>query len=63
MAAGTAGNPVDGIILPHQIRTISASRLQRVYGRLSDPSLRREVAEKVLGHPEVLDLREVKEEP
>lgn len=63
LPAAAAGNPVDSIILPHQIRTISAGRLQRVYGRLSDPSLRREVAEKVLRHLEFIDLREVEEEP
>ncbi|MFQ5899822.1 MAG: type II toxin-antitoxin system PemK/MazF family toxin, partial [Candidatus Methylomirabilia bacterium] len=63
LPAGAAGNPVDSIVLPHQIRTISGGRLQRVYGRLSDPSLRREVAQKVLQHLEFLDLREVEEEP
>ena len=63
LPAGAAGNPLDSIIPPHQIRTISAGRLQRVYGRLGDPSLRREVAEKVLRHLEFLDPREVEEEP
>jgi mRNA interferase MazF len=63
LPVGAAGNPLDSIILPHQIRTISAGRLQRVYGRLGDPSLRREVAEKVLRHLEFLDPREVEEEP
>lgn len=63
LPAGAAGNPVDSIILPHQIRTISAGRLQRVFGRLSDLSVRREVAEKVLRHLEFFDLRELDEEP
>ncbi len=63
LPAGSAGNPVDSIILPHHIRTISAARLHRLYGRLSDPALRREVADKVLRHLEFLDLREVEEEP
>src|SRR3989337_2658076 len=28
LPAGAAGNPVDSIVLPHQIRTISAGRLR-----------------------------------
>lgn len=63
LPAGVAGNPVDSIILPHQIRTISAHRVQKVYGRLSDPVLRRQVAERVLRHLDFADLREVDEEP
>ena len=63
LPAGSAGNPVDSIILPHHIRTISAARLHRLYGRLSDPAQRREVAEKLLGHLDFLDLREIEEEP
>ena len=63
LPAGAAGNPIDSIILPHQIRTISAGRLERLHGRLSDPALRREVAEKTLRHLEFLDLLEVEEEP
>ncbi len=63
LPAGAAGNPVDSIILPHQIRTISAGRLRQRYGQLNDTSLRREVAEKVLGHLGFSDLREVEEEP
>ena len=63
LPAGAAGNPVDSIVLPHQIRTISAGRLRQRYGRLSDTALRRDVAEKVLGHLGLSDLREVEEEP
>lgn len=63
LPVGAAGNPSDSIILPHQIRTISAGRLERLHGRLSDPALRREVAEKILRHLEFLDLLEVEEEP
>lgn len=63
LPAGAAGNPADSIVLPHQIRTISAGRLHRLYGRVTDPSLRREVAEKMLRHLEFLDLLEVEQEP
>lgn len=63
LPAGVAGNPVDSILLPHQIRTIAAHRTRRLYGRLTDPQLRKEVAEKVLRHLEFLDLQEVEEEP
>ena len=62
LPAGAAGNPVDSIILPHQIRTISAGRLRQRYGQLNDTALRREVAERVLGHLGFSDLREVEEE-
>lgn len=60
---GSAGNPTDSIALPHQIRTISATRVQRLYGRLTDPVLRREIAEKILRHLDFLDLHDVEEEP
>lgn len=63
LPAGAAGKPTDSIVLPHKIRTISAGRLQQLYGRLTDPALRREVAEKVLRHLELLDLFEVEQEP
>ena len=47
--------------MAHQIRTISAGRLGQRYGQLNDTALRREVAEKVLGHLGFSDLREVEE--
>jgi len=46
LPAGAAGNPVDSIILPHQIRTISAGRLRQRYGQLNDTALRRESPKK-----------------
>jgi hypothetical protein len=55
--------PLDSIVLPHHIRTVSATRLHPLFGRLSDSALRREIAEKVLRHLEFSDLREVEEEP
>ncbi len=63
LPGGSAGNPVDSIVLPHHIRTIAATRLYRLFGRLGDAALRREIAEKVLRHLEFSDLREVEEEP
>jgi mRNA interferase MazF len=48
--AASSGLTVDSILLPHQIRTISAQRLQSSYGRILDPALRKAVAQKVLGH-------------
>lgn len=63
LPAGGAGNPVDSIILPHQVRTISAQRVHRLFGRLTDTGLRREVAEKLLEHFGLGDLRDVEEEP
>jgi len=46
LPAGAAGNPADSIILPHQIRTISAGRLRQRYGQLNDTALRRESPKK-----------------
>lgn len=63
LAAGAAGNPVDSIVLPHQIRTISAGRIHRLFGRLTDPALRHEVGTKLLEHLGLVDLRQVEEEP
>lgn len=63
LPAGAAGNPLDSILLPHQIRTIAAHRIHRLCGRLTDRQLRHEVAEKVLRHVEFLDLLGLDEEP
>lgn len=63
LPAGAAGNALDSILLPHQIRTISAARVRRLLGRMTDPLLRREVAEKLLQHVGMVDLRDVEEEP
>jgi mRNA interferase MazF len=38
--AGAAGQPVDSVVLGHQVRTISRRRLGERYGQLTDPSLR-----------------------
>lgn len=62
LPAGAAGNPLDSILLPHQIRTIATHRIRRLCGRLTDRELRHEVAEKVLRHLEFLDLLGLDEE-
>jgi len=56
--AESCGLPSDSIALPHQIRTIAASRLQSpAYGRISQATLRRAIADKVLSHCGFSDLR------
>ncbi len=63
LPAGTAGNPLDSIIMPQQIRTTSALRVRRLFGRLIDSGLRREVASKVLLHLGFESLDYLAEEP
>jgi mRNA interferase MazF len=43
LAEGKAGQPLDSIIMAHQIRTISKQRLGRLLGYLDDARLRHEV--------------------
>lgn len=50
LPANTAGNELDSIIMPQQIRTISKSRLLDPLGVLTDPSLRTEVEDGMLDH-------------
>lgn len=45
-----AGQPLDSIVLAHQIRTISKERLGRVYGRREDPALQRAVHTAIRQH-------------
>ncbi|MDP2917416.1 MAG: type II toxin-antitoxin system PemK/MazF family toxin [Dehalococcoidia bacterium] len=40
---GKAGQPLDSIIMAHQIRTISKQRLGRLLGYIDDPQIRHEV--------------------
>jgi len=47
---GKAGQPMDSIIMAHQIRTISKQRLQRLIGHLEDPKLRDEVCIAIREH-------------
>ena len=47
---GKAGQPLDSIIMAHQVRTISKQRLGSLLGHLEDPQLRHEVREAVKEH-------------
>lgn len=50
LPAGVAGNQLDSIIMPQQIRTISRARLLKRIGRLENLDLRTEVEDRVLDH-------------
>lgn len=63
LPAAGAGNPLDSIIMPQQIRTVSAMRIRRLIGRLTDPALRRDVASKVLLHLGFESLDDLADEP
>lgn len=57
LPADACGLPHDSIVLPHQIRTVAANRLQApAYGRISQAMLRRAIADKVLNHCGFSDL-------
>jgi mRNA interferase MazF len=47
---GKAGQPLESIIMAHQIRTISKQRLGKLWGYLDDPQLRHEVREAIKEH-------------
>jgi mRNA interferase MazF len=40
LPAGAAGQPADSIVMAHQVRTISTTRLGEPYGELTDSGLR-----------------------
>lgn len=50
---GKAGQPLDSIIMAHQIRTISKQRLRRSLGHLEDVSLRLAVQDALREHLEL----------
>ncbi len=50
LPANTAGNDLDSVIMPQQIRTISKSRLLAPIGVLTDATLRTEVEDRILDH-------------
>lgn len=50
MPAKIAGNDLDSIVMPQQIRTISKMRLLDLLGSLTDPDLRREIEDRILDH-------------
>src|SRR4030042_572921 len=50
LPAGTAGQPLDSIVMAHQIRTISKQRLGRRIGYLDDAKLMDEIRRAVKEH-------------
>lgn len=50
VARGIAGLTKDSIVMAHQIRTISRSRLRKRLGTLEDPELRRAVRGAIAEH-------------
>lgn len=50
LPAGKAGQPLESIIMAHQIRTISKQRLGKVLGYLDDTQLQREVYQAIKEH-------------
>ena len=50
LPAGAAGNEVESIVMPHQIRTVSHDRMLRRIGRLIAPNLRIDIENRVLDH-------------
>jgi mRNA interferase MazF len=47
LSAGTAGLPVDSIILCYQIRTLDKRRLEQVIGELQDKALQAAIADAI----------------
>lgn len=47
---GKAGQPMDSIIMAHQVRTISKQRLRNLLGYMEDPELRYQVREAIKEH-------------
>lgn len=50
MPAHLAGNPLESIIMPQQMRTISKHRLLSRIGQLEGVALRREIEDRILDH-------------
>lgn len=50
LPAGAAGNPRASVVMPHQVRTVSRSRITETLGSLDDPDLRDAVEERMLDH-------------
>ena len=50
LAKGKAGQPLESIIMAHQIRTISKQRLGKVIGYLDDIQLRHEIHRAIKEH-------------
>jgi mRNA interferase MazF len=50
---GKAGQPLESIVLAHQIRTISKERLGKLYGRLVDSEFRAAVQAAIKDHLDI----------
>jgi mRNA interferase MazF len=50
LPADLAGQPHDSIIMAHQIRTISKSRIVKIYGYLADVTLQSRVRDALADH-------------
>jgi mRNA-degrading endonuclease toxin of MazEF toxin-antitoxin module len=50
LPAGSVGNQVESVVMPHQVRPVSRSRVIRHVGRLNDPALRASVEQRLADH-------------
>ena len=50
MAAGSAGNNEDSLLMPHQVRSVSRDRLLHRLGKLESPVLRAEIEDRLSDH-------------
>ena len=50
LPAHKAGNPVESIVMPYQVRTIDKARFRSRLGHLEDPSLRAAIEHRMLEH-------------
>ena len=50
LPAGAAGNSVDSIVMPQQIRTLAQSRVTRIMGPLRHPDIQEDIEERLLEH-------------
>ena len=53
LSKGKAGQPLDSIIMAHQIRTLSKQRLGRLLGYLDDSRIRHEVHKAIKEHLDI----------
>ena len=53
LSKGKAGQPLDSIIMAHQIRTISRQRLGKLWGYLADTSLHDELRGAIKEHLDI----------
>lgn len=48
--AKLAGNPVESIVMPYQIRTIDKTRLLKPLGRVADAAVQRSIEDRLIEH-------------